>query len=169
MKLYCLVLSLAVAGWASAAQAQPNAANGVGERLFPMVGRVLTVQQRQSLQQILVSRRAQLRALAEKIQASREAMLNQAVSGSFNESLARQYAAQSANAEADLAVIFTRALSQMQPPLSAQQIAQLKNSPPGRRQAHNGRPGDESESAPEVHLQLPPPLPRDTNDLPIVN
>lgn len=168
-KLHCLLLSLAIVGLVASAPAQQNA-GGVGERLFPMIGRVLTTEQRQSLQQIMASERAQIRPLVDKVQASRQALLNQVVSGSFDENLARQYATQSANAEADLAVIFAKALSQMQPPLSAQQVAQLKNPPAGHfKQARNEGADDESEGAPEVHMKLPPPLPRDTNDLPVVN
>jgi Spy/CpxP family protein refolding chaperone len=168
-KLSCLLILFALASFMAAAWAQQNAA-GVGERLFPMVGRVLTVQQRQSFQQILEAQRAQIRPLVEKLQASRQAMLNQAFSGNFNEGVVRQYAAQSANAEADLSVIFAKALSQMQPPLSAQQIAQLKNSQMGRfRQARNGESDDEPAAVPAVHLKLPPPLPTDTNGLPVVN
>ena len=168
-KLHCLLLSLALAGFAATTFAQQNAA-GLGERLFPRVGHVLTTEQRQSFQQILEAQGAQIRPLVEKLQASRQAMLNQAVSGNFDENLVRQYAVQSANAEADLTVIFARALSRMQPPLSAEQVAQLKNFQPGRfRGARNGDGDDESEAAPEVHLKLPPPLPRDTNDLPVVN
>jgi Spy/CpxP family protein refolding chaperone len=169
-KLLCLVLSVAITGLAVSTRAQQNAANGVGERLFPMISHVLTAQQRTSLQQSLEGQRAQIRPLVEKMQASRQAMLNQVVSGGFDETLVRQYAAQSANAEADLTLIFARALSHMQPPLSAQQIAQLKNFQPGRfKEARNGGAQDESEAVPEVHLKLPPPLPRDTNDLPMVN
>ncbi len=168
-KLSCLLLSFVIFGIATAASAQQNA-GGMGERLFPMMGRVLTDQQRQSLQQILESQRPQIRPLVEQLQASRQAMLNQIVSSHFNESLVRQSAAQSASAEADLTVIFARALSRMQPPLSQQQIAQLKNFRPERmREARKEKSGDESETAPEVHLKLPPPLPRDTNGLPVVN
>jgi Spy/CpxP family protein refolding chaperone len=99
-------------------------------------------------------------------------MLNQVVSGGFDESAVRQYASQAAGAEADLTVIFARALSHMQPPLTAQQVAQIKNFSPGRlKEARRGNGGadDESGTAPEVHLKLPPPLPQDTNGLPIVN
>jgi Spy/CpxP family protein refolding chaperone len=176
-KIRGLFLSLVIAGLAASAPAQQAAANGgggngggVGDRLFPMIGRVLTSEQRQSLQQLMESQRTQIRPLVEKLQASRQAMLNQVASGNFDESLVRQYAAQSASAEAELTVMYARALSQMQPRLSAQQIAQIKNFQPGRYKAgRNGDAGDESTAAPEVHLKLPPPLPRDTNDLPMVN
>jgi Spy/CpxP family protein refolding chaperone len=137
-----------------------------------MVSRVLTAQQRQSLQQLIEGERAQIRPLVDKLQTSRQAMLNQVVSGTFDENQVRQYATQSANAEADLTVIFARALSHMQPPLSAQQVAQIKNFSPGHlKEVHRGQEeaDDASPAAPEVHLKLPPPLPQDTNGLPVVN
>ena len=62
-------------------------------------------------------------------------------------------------------VIYARALSQMQPPLSPSQLQQLQNFQPGqlRQQAI-----PKTNAAPEKHLDLPPPLPRDSNDLPVV-
>ena len=62
----------------------------------------------------------------------------------FDENLARQYAGQSAGAEAQLTVIFARALAQMQPPLSHDQLSQLKTFQSGRfsgirDEAGNGR------------------------------
>lgn len=168
-KKYRLFLSLVIIGAVAAARAQQSA-GGVGEHLFPMVAHVLTAQQRQSLQQALESQRDQIRPLVEKLQASRQALLDQVMGGSFDESRVRQDAAQFANAEADLTVIVARAFSKMQPPLSAQQMAQLKNFRPEHlRERRNGVAEDESGAAPEAHLKLPPPLPTDTNGLPVVN
>jgi hypothetical protein len=53
----------------------------------------------------------------------------------------------------------------MQPPLSAAQAKQLKNFQPGRFQDFPDAPGAE----PQSRMKLPPPLPRDTNDLPVVH
>lgn len=136
-----------------------------GERFFPALNRQLTEEQRQSLRTALESQRDKIPPLEEKLRASRRALLDAATGGKFDETLVRQSAEASAGAEAELAVIFVRALSQMQPPLSAQQIAQLKNFQPGQFQP---QPGPAAVSAPEKHLELPPPLPRDTNDLPVV-
>jgi Spy/CpxP family protein refolding chaperone len=163
----CILLIIAVVGLGTAAMAQQDPQNSAGERFFPMIGRLLTAPQRQSLFQILASERGQIRPLEEKIHASRLAMLNQISAEEFNENLVRQDAAESARAEADLTVIFARALSQMRPPLSAQQIAQLKNVEPGH--FREARRDAAPLPAPEVHLKLPPSLPTDTNGLPIVN
>jgi len=137
----------------------------IGDRFFPKLGDVLTNEQRDSLRNAVVAQRDAIRPLQEKLRASRQALLDAAFSGKFDENLARQNAEASANAEAELTVIYARALSQMRPPLSPQQIQQLKNFQPG-----HGRPSSEpaTVAGPEKHLPLPPPLPRDANDLPIV-
>lgn len=167
-KLLSFLLSLAIIGFAGAASAQ-NQGYGMGERAFPMINRLLTDEQRQSLQKIIVPQRDQIRLLEEKIRDSRQALLNQIASGSFDENLVNQYAGETSKAEADLMVIYARALSQMQPKLSEQQIAQLKNFQPGRFRASRDESDRDEPAAPEVHMKLPPPLPRDTNDLPVVN
>jgi len=162
--LRCFFLSLAVAGLAAVASAQQNNANGVADRLFPVLGRLLTDDQRQSLRGILQADHAQLQPLEKAVRTSRQALLNQITSGQFDETLVRQYADQSAKAETELTVLFAKALSQMQPPLTDQQVKQLRNVQPGRYQDYAGETGP----VPQSHLKLPPPLPRDTNDLPVV-
>lgn len=163
-KLFCFLLLMAFAGLANVASAQRDPANDVADRLFPAIGRVLTDDQRQSLGQIMLSERAQLLPLEQQMRASRQALISQIVGGDFNEDLIRQYANQSAQAQTELTVIFAKALSQMQPALSAQQISQLKNVQPGRLQDYSAQGGP----TPQSHMKLPPALPRDTNDLPVV-
>lgn len=165
-KLQCFLLCIAVAILAANGSAQQNRPMGLETRFFPMLGRLLTDDQRLSLLRNMDSQRDQIQPLQEKIRSSRAALLNQIVSGKFDENLVRQYAAQSAGAEAQLTVIFARALANMQPRLSAEQLAQLRTSQSGRFFGFR----DEAETpAPEVHLKLPPSLPTDTNGLPIVN
>lgn len=165
-KLQYLLFSVVLAVSAASCFGQANRPMGMEGRLFPMLARLLTDQQRLSLMRNMDSQRDQIEPLQETIRSSRGALLNQIVTGKFDEKLARQYAGQSAGAEAQLTVIFVRALSQMQPPLSAQQLAQMKNFQSGRFVGFR----DEAEApAPEVHLKLPPPLPTDTNGLPVVN
>jgi Spy/CpxP family protein refolding chaperone len=165
--LHCVFLLITIIGLGTAASAQEDPVYAAGGRAFPMLSRVLTADQRQSVMQILAADRGQIRSLEEKIRASRLAMLNQSAGGNFDENLVRQYAQQSAAAEADLSVIFARALSKMQPPLSAQQLAQVKNFAPGH--FREARREADPPPAPEVHLKLPPTLPTDTNGLPVVN
>jgi Spy/CpxP family protein refolding chaperone len=165
-----ILMSVCIAVFCAAiapAQNQPQRpqAFAAGERFFPALNRVLTEEQRQSLRAALESQRDKMPPLEEKLRASRRALLDDAVSGNFNESLVRQNAKASAAAEAELTVIYVRALSRIQPPLSAQQVQQLKDFQPGQVQPQSG---PATASTPEKHLELPPPLPRDTNDLPVV-
>lgn len=164
--LQSLLVGVVVTIFAARVSAQSNRAMGMETRFFPALGRLLTDEQRMSLMRNMDLQRDQIQPLQEKIRSSRAALLNQIVSGKFDENLARQYAAQSAGAEAQLTVIFARALAQMQPRLSPEQLAQLKTFQSGRFVGFR----DEAETpAPEVHLKLPPSLPTDTNGLPIVN
>jgi len=159
------LLSILIMSLEIIASAQQQAqANAIGDRFFPALGRVLTDAQRQSLRQIVLTQREEMLPLEQQLRAAREGLLNQVADGQFDESAVRQYAKQSAKAESELTVMFARDLSQMQPPLSAQQVRQLRSFQPGRFQGGQ----DDSGPAPESHLKLPPPLPRDTNDLPIV-
>jgi Spy/CpxP family protein refolding chaperone len=158
-----LIILLIAAGLAPSESAQTPGQRpqglGAGDRFFPALSRVLTDEQRGSLRAALEPQRDIMQPLEEKLRASRRALLDAVAGGKFDEAAARQNAEASAQAEAELTVIFARALAQMQPPLSTQQIEQLKNFQPGQFQ---------SPSAPGPHLELPPPLPRDSNDLPIV-
>jgi Spy/CpxP family protein refolding chaperone len=166
--LLSVLLSVAMAGVALAQQNGANAQNGVaamGERFFPQLGRVLTDEQRQSFRQIVTAQFGQMRPLEQQLRSSRQALLNQITGGQFDENLVRQYAEQSAKAEAELTVMFAKDLSQMQPPLSAQQVKQLGNFQPQR---FKNIPDDTGGAPPPSHMKLPPELPRDTNDLPVV-
>ena len=164
-KIQCLLVSIAIAALSVVAFAQQNQPNGIGDRFFPALGRTLTDEQRQSLRDIMMAQRDQLRPLEQQLRSSRQALLNQIAGGKFDENAVRQYAAQSAQAESELTVMFAKALSQMQPPLSAQQIKQVANfQPPPFRNI----PDDVGGLPPSPHLKMPPPLPRDTNDLPVV-
>jgi Spy/CpxP family protein refolding chaperone len=170
MKKTNLLVSISVAIFCAAispAQSLPQRPQvfATSERFFPALNRVLTEEQRQSLRAALELQRDKMPPLEEKLRASRRALLDAAAGGKFDENLVRRSAEASAGAEAELAVIYARALSQMQPPLSAQQLRQLKNFQPGQFQPQS-RPA--AESTPEKHLELPPPLPRDTNDLPVM-
>jgi Spy/CpxP family protein refolding chaperone len=170
MKTMRILVLIGIAVFCAAiapAQNQPQRPQAfvAGERFFPALNRVLTEDQRQSFRTVLESQRDKIPPLEEKLRASRRVLLDAAVGGKFDETLVRQSAEAAAGAEAELTVIYVRALSQMQPPLSAQQIQQLKSFQPGQFQPQSG---PAAVSAPEHHLELPPSLPRDTNDLPVV-
>jgi Spy/CpxP family protein refolding chaperone len=149
------------------AQGQRQQALGGGERFFPALNRVLTDEQRKSFLTAIDPQSEKIRPLEQKMRESRRAMLDEIARGNFDEADARQSAEESAKAEAELTVIFAKALSQMQPPLSAQQIEQMKNFQPGQNQ-QQPQSVPQAEVEPRPKMDLPPPLPRDSNDLPIV-
>jgi Spy/CpxP family protein refolding chaperone len=138
-----------------------------GDRFFPALNRVLTDGQRQSFRVALEAQADKIRPLEEKMRASRKVLLDEIAGGNFDGAAARQSAEASASAEADLTLIFAKALSQMQPRLSAPQLEQMKNFQPGQGQPQPQSP-PQTEVEPRPIMALPPVLPRDTNDLPVV-
>jgi Spy/CpxP family protein refolding chaperone len=163
-----IIIFIAVAGWVTVVSAQNQAARqNPGDRFFPGLARVLTDAQRESLRTSLTAEYGQIQPLERTMRSSRQALLNDITSGNFNEAAARQDAQTSANAEAELTVLYAKALSQMTPPLSADQIGQIKSFQPGQFQ--RGGTDDTPSTPPQSHLPLPAPLPQDSNGLPIVN
>ncbi|MGO8765148.1 MAG: Spy/CpxP family protein refolding chaperone [Limisphaerales bacterium] len=161
-----IILCVLLLGWVVTmpAQNQPSRQNA-GDRYFPEIGRLLTDEQRASLQTALGPQLGQIQSLAKQMRASRQALLDEITSGKFDEATARQNAKASAEAEGELTVIYAKALSEIQPPLSAEQIRQIRSIQPRQLPRGTSTPP----AAPEVHLPLPPSLPRDSNGLPIMN
>ena len=83
-KLFYLLFSIVLIGLAGKASAQDKG-YGMGDRVFPAIARLLTDDQRKSLQQILESERGKIRPLEEKIRTSRQALLGQITGGNFDE------------------------------------------------------------------------------------
>jgi Spy/CpxP family protein refolding chaperone len=165
-----IVVGLALTIWTTLALAQNEAARqNAGDRFFPGLARVMTDAQRESLRTVLASQYSQIQPLERQLRSSRQALLSEITSGSFNEANARQDAQVSANAEVELTVIYARALSQMSPPLSAAQIQQMKSFQPGQFQREGDGAQEGVSTPPASHLPLPPDLPRDSNGLPVVN
>jgi len=165
--IFCFAaIAIALSNFDVHAQVPPQRQQGfaAGDRFFPALSRVLTDEQRKSFRAAVESQSEKIQPLEEKMRASRKMLLDEIAGGQFDEVAARQSADESAKAEAELTVIFAKALSQMQPPLSTQQITQLKNFQPGRLQPQ-AAPQTEDE---QPRSNLPPPLPRDSNDLPVV-
>jgi Spy/CpxP family protein refolding chaperone len=166
---YFAAIAIAFANFSAQAQApgQRQQLAGAGERFFPALNRVLTDDQRKSFRAAIAPQFGKIQPLEEKTRASRKTLLDEIASGNFDEAAVRQNAEESAKADEELTVIFAKSLSQMQPPLSAQQIEQLKNFQPGQGQQQL-QSAPQTESAPRPKMDLPPPLPRDSNDLPVV-
>jgi Spy/CpxP family protein refolding chaperone len=164
-----LIILITIVAWTILASAQNGVRLNAGDRLFPGLTQVLTDAQRESLRAALKLQYGQMQPLAEQMRVSRQALLSEITDGSFNEASARQDAQAAANAEAELTVIYARALSQMSPPLSAAQIQQVRNFQPSQFQRGAGA-NDAGQSVPPApQLPMPPEMPRDSNGLPVVN
>ena len=91
------------------------------------VGNVLTEEQRASFRRAMESQREKLRDTETKLRDARKKLLEASLAGTFDEAVVRPQALAVAALEADLSVIRAKALSQLQPPLSPEQVAKVKN------------------------------------------
>jgi len=121
---------------------EPRSQPGPGVALME---RVLTEDQRESMRAIMASQREIMRELQDKMRSARQELLKASLSDKFDEDLVRTKALAVAKLEADLTVLRAKAMSQVQPPLSEEQIAQIMNPPPQERMQSRDReprPGD---------------------------
>jgi len=120
--------------------------------------RVLTEEQRNSFREALAEQRDKARELEKKLRDAREAAIAAGLTKTFDENNVREKALEVGRLEAELAVIRARALSEVKPPLSTEQIEQIKNPPPFKPGQDRLRP---------VRRGVRPNAgPRDENDLP---
>lgn len=128
-----------------------------GERMGPGFERVMTVlteEQRASFRRAMEAQRESMRGLEPKLRAARRELSDAGLNGTFDETAVREKALAVATLEAEMTVLRTKALSQIQPPLSPEQIVKLKaDEAPGRR-----GPAERANPAPAPG--------RDENDLP---
>jgi len=102
--------------------------------------RVLTEDQRESMRSIMASQRDEMRGIQEKMRVARKELLTASLAGKFDEEIVRAKALAVAKLEADLTVLRAKAMSQVQPPLSDEQIEQIMNAPQDRMQPGAGGP-----------------------------
>jgi Spy/CpxP family protein refolding chaperone len=91
------------------------------------VGNILTDEQRASFRQAMEAQREKLRDVETKLRAARRQLLEAGLDGTFDEAAVRKQALAVASLEAEMAVIRAKAISQLQPPLSPEQIEKVKN------------------------------------------
>lgn len=123
---------------------------GMGIHYFPLIERVLTTEQRESLRTAMNAQRESLRAIDGKLREARRELMKASMIDEFNEDAVREKALAVGKLEAEVTVLRARAFAEMIPPLSAEQIQQLQT--PSRWERGEGRPG------------IPPRVNRDTND-----
>jgi Spy/CpxP family protein refolding chaperone len=103
---------------------------GAGFALGGPVG-ALTEQQRASYETALNNVRGRLNELQAQLRAARQDFLVASIGQKFDENLLRQKALVAARIEAEMAVLRAKAMSQVAPPLSAEQIEKIKAGQPG--------------------------------------
>jgi uncharacterized membrane protein len=91
----------------------------------------MTDEQRASYQATLRAMHGEMAELEAKLRAARQEVLDTSLTTKFDENLVREKALAAARIEAELAVIRAKALSQVQPPLSQEQIEKIKSGRPG--------------------------------------
>jgi Spy/CpxP family protein refolding chaperone len=177
---FTIILTIAVAALTVCAQEtnSPGQRIGRGERRFqqpggpagPLAGMgpamsVLTEEQRASVMQAMQAQREKMRELEIKMRSARQELLAAGLDGKFDEEAVRKQAMAVANLDAEMAVLRVKAISQVQPPLSPEQIEKIKSAMPnlpGRAAAMRGQREQENAARRSSLLNTN----RDENDLP---
>jgi len=132
---------------------------GAGARFTPGFERVLSVltdDQRASIREAMVADREKIRELEGKIRESRKELFELGLREKFDEAAVREKANEAAKLDAEMTILRVKAISKIQPPLTAEQIEKIKN----------------SAAAESADRQPEPPrrrhdIPRDENGLPL--
>lgn len=150
---------------------QPGMMAGAGG--LGRVMMVLTPEQRESMRTASEADREKTRDLEEKARDARKAVLDATLEKNFNEDALRKKLEAAAKIDTDLMLIRAKALSKIEPPLSAEQIEKIKNPPPmgdmirqRQGQGPDGAPG-ERPFRDQTRPRPPGDGPRDGNDLPM--
>jgi Spy/CpxP family protein refolding chaperone len=126
---------------------------GIGpERLMNL----LTEEQRASLREIMAGQREKARDLEEKARDARRALYETGLLDKFDEEATRQKAMAAAKLDAELTVLRLKALSQVRPPLSAQQLQKLATPQSFPGQAQDETPRRRRFDFPRDENGLPP-------------
>lgn len=123
---------------------------------FERVLSVLTEEQRASMRQAMSANREKIRDLEEKIRETRRELFELGLNEKFDEAAVREKANAAAKLDAEMTVLRVKAISQIRPLLTAEQIEKIKNSP-------GPEMGDRQGEAPRRRRDIP----RDENGLPL--
>jgi uncharacterized membrane protein len=145
----------------------PAAPGEIAGRFVLPFERVLTEDQRASIREALQGQREQWRELDERLRAARREALEVSLARRFDEIAVRQRALAVAALEVEMAVLRARALSQVRPPLTPEQIEQLHQLPlfgaalprPELRRNEGPREERPRRNPPEAGEQPPRPRP----------
>lgn len=106
------------------------------DRLFAL----LTPEQRASLRQVAGDERGTMRQVEEKLREARRGLYQTALLDKFDEETVRQKAKAVAELDAELTVLRLKILSQVKPPLSAEQLQKLSAPPAPEGQSQDDNP-----------------------------
>lgn len=129
-----------------------NQQGGPGMNLME---RILTEDQRDSMRQAMEANREKNRETMEKIRDARKALNKAAFEAEFKEDVVRAKALEVAKLEAEVTVIRLKALSEVQPALSQEQLDKIMNPPQmqpqqgGNADGENPRAGNRRPSRPQ--------------------
>ncbi len=132
--------------------------NQIGGPGMNVMERVLTDDQRDSIRQTMEANREKNRAAMEKIREARKALNKAAFEADFKEDVVRAKALEVAKLEAELTVARLKALSEVQPALSQEQLDKIINPPQmlppqgGNPDGDNPRPGNRRMNRPPSGL-----------------
>jgi len=123
----------------------------------------LTDQQRATYEAAMNRQRPQMQELQAQLRTARQDFVDTSVTQKFDENVMRQKALAAYRLEAEMAVLRAKALSEVQPPLSAEQIQKIRNGQPGpvrplrpRQQLENSAPRNPSANTNADVNGLPP-------------
>jgi Spy/CpxP family protein refolding chaperone len=123
---------------------------------FERVLSVLTEEQRASMREAMAADREQVRDLDLRIRQARREMFELGLKEKFDEAAVREKATAAAKLDAEMTVLRVKALSRMRPPLTAEQIAKI-------RESARSELGESQAEAPRRRHDIP----RDENGLPL--
>ena len=170
--LVCLSLSGATDFTLNSQETAPKPPREGGQPLPPPmmaglgpVANVFTEDQRASFRKAMEEQRETVRDLETKLHDARGKLFTQGLDGKFDEAAVRSQALAVATLEAEMSVARARALSQIQPPLSAEQLTKIKTGISNAPRRGDSRMGERLEKRIQ-HQNSLTATNRDENDLP---
>lgn len=152
---------------------QPGGPQGGQQRFQPggqgsgmnLVDRILTDDQRDSIRKSLEANREKTRTSMEKIRDARKALNQAALGEEFKENVVRAKALEIATMEAELTVMRLKALSEVQPALSTEQLEKIMN-PPQLQPQQGGNPDGQNPNPNNRRMTRPRPVSDGENNPP---
>jgi len=110
-------------------QRQDRRQIGVPQGGVPGLMRILTEEQARSFRQAMREQGQEVRKVAESMAEARKALLKASLTGEYKAAAVQKQARQIGKLETEMLILRAEAMSQIDPPLSAEQVEQLLNPP----------------------------------------